>query len=132
MKISRQSTEDAPLGMSASEERLLPEVGCRSSYSQISSSDGQDDDFSSNQRNPEEHASWWAKWTYSYASSLIKLGYKQPLHQEDLWEMAPNNEALLLTDKFHASLHSTSCAKAPHVSQTLLIVLHCLLHFTLL
>ena len=132
MADSRQHTVDTQPGTPGLEERLLPVVSRRKSHGKTTSLDEQDDDYGSKQTNPEEQASWWAKWTYSYASSLIKLGYTQPLHQDDLWDMASNNETPLLTDRFQAVLHSTKCAKVPNVSQIVVMAIQYLLHLTLL
>ena len=100
-------------------DRLLQRMSGSAKYSQISTSDWQVNRDSQERWSPEEGASWWSKLTYSYATGLIKLGYTQPLHQEHLWDMARNNEAQPLSEKFQSALKATeNIVTAPHVGHT--------------
>ncbi|EJD48473.1 P-loop containing nucleoside triphosphate hydrolase protein [Auricularia subglabra TFB-10046 SS5] len=49
---------------------------------------------------PEASASMLSRWTFSWISPLLWVGYTRPLQKEDLWEMPERRKARQIADAF--------------------------------
>ena len=56
---------------------------------------------------PEEQAGFFSTIFYSYATSLVTLGYKKTLLADDLWDMSHWDEARTISSRIHGCLETT-------------------------
>lgn len=56
---------------------------------------------------PEEQAGFLSTLFYTYATSLVKLGYKKTLLADDLWDMSRWDEARTISSRVHGCLETT-------------------------
>ncbi|KAK9847067.1 hypothetical protein WJX84_012280 [Apatococcus fuscideae] len=56
---------------------------------------------------PEEKAGFFSTIFYSYATSLVTLGYKKTLLADDLWDMSLWDEARTISSRIHGCLENT-------------------------
>lgn len=57
---------------------------------------------------PEENANVWSKMFFTYVESILTLGYRKPLENGDLWDMADRDTA----SKVSADFQDTLCTGA--------------------
>lgn len=80
---------------------------------------------------PVEEASWWSQLTYSFCSSLIKIGYRKPLQLDNLWDVPHHLSAPACCNELAEHLAASyDPVKAPQVlpsapARTLLYLLIC-------
>ncbi|XP_066550054.1 ATP-binding cassette sub-family C member 2 isoform X2 [Amia ocellicauda] len=56
-------------------------------------------------KNPEAGASFLSRITFNWFNSMITQGYKQPLVQEDLWELNPSNSTHTICHEFEERMN---------------------------
>ena len=71
---------------------------------------------------PLEDANFFSRLSFAFCDPLIRLGYKQPLQADDLWDVPAEFEAERVCEELARQLTSTKDpAKWPQVSTCLLI-----------
>lgn len=90
---------------------------------------------------PEENANLWSRFFFTYVDSILRMGFRKPLHQEDLWDLAARDEAPQLSAQFSDCLNSDphkgsvvrtmwQCFGGPFVRAGLMKFVHDIVMFT--
>lgn len=90
---------------------------------------------------PEENANIWSRYFFTYVDSILGMGFRKPLHQEDLWDLAPRDLAPQVSTAFQDSLDSDphkgsvvramwQCYGGPFVRAGLIKFVHDIIMFT--
>lgn len=68
---------------------------------------------------PEATANIFSRLTFSWMTPLMKLGYKQPLMMDDLWNLKPEDQAAVISERFEQNWDLEMKKKNPSLLRAL-------------
>ncbi|GAB5588211.1 hypothetical protein Unana1_03111 [Umbelopsis nana] len=68
---------------------------------------------------PEATANIFSRLTFSWMTPLMKLGYKQPLLMEDLWNLKPEDQSAVISERFEQNWDREMKKKNPSLLRAL-------------
>ncbi|KAG2178766.1 hypothetical protein INT43_001612 [Umbelopsis isabellina] len=72
---------------------------------------------------PEATANIFSRLTFSWLTPLMKLGYKQPLLMDDLWNLKPEDQAAVIAERFEQNWEKEMKKKNPSLLRVLVATL---------